>query len=205
MTLTRPRSYHSSLTNLPCLNSSMVRMKVTLQKGERGGKTKVLRAKTVALMVGKERRPPPQFTSHPWLKRFHLELKRRIEEVEQLEGWGSHCHCHPPYSWPRWLQRLGHLSWVGRNLLIRSSNLPWEAKPLGGILMGRPSKEAQKIPAWDSCPPQDMAVPKEHRAPDLETPLLAASPQDSHTSRSNMTCTSRGMQLYACRKLQRHM
>ena len=38
--------------------------------------------------------------------------------------------------------------------------------------MGRPSKEAQEVLAWDSCPPRDMAVPKEHRAPDLDLSFL---------------------------------
>ena len=55
--------------------------------------------------------------------------------------------------------------------------------PPKGILAGRQGKEVQEVLAWDSCPPWDMAVPKEHRAPDLETPLLAASPWDSHASR----------------------
>ena len=81
-----------------------------------------------------------------------------MEAAEQLEGWGGHHHHCPPNSWSRWLQRLE------------------------GILAGRPGEKAQKVPACDSCPPQDMAVPKEHRTPDLETPLLTASLQDCHTS-----------------------
>ena len=128
-------------------------------------------------------------------------MEKQVEEAEQLEGWGSHhCHC-PPDSWSRWLWRPGHLSQMGRNLLARSSDIPWEAKPKG-ILADRPSKEAQWVLAWDNCPPQDMVVPKEHRTPDSETPLLMASLQDCHAS---TTCTSRGALLYACRKLQRHI
>ena len=40
---------------------------------------------------------------------------------------GHHHHCQPN-SWPRWLQRLGHLLW-GRSQSGGSSDLPWEAKP----------------------------------------------------------------------------
>ena len=46
-----------------------------------------------------------------------------------LRGWGGHLHHHQPNSWPRWLQRLGHLSWVGRSQSGGSSDLLWEAKP----------------------------------------------------------------------------
>ena len=44
--------------------------------------------------------------------------------------WEGHHHCHhQPNSWPRWLQRLSHLLWVGRSQSGGSSDLLWEAKP----------------------------------------------------------------------------
>ena len=47
--------------------------------------------------------------------------------------------------------------------------------PPEGIFTGRQSEEAQEVLARDSCPPQNTVVPKEHRAPYSETPLLVAS------------------------------
>ena len=44
--------------------------------------------------------------------------------------WEGCHHCCQPDSWPRWLQRLGHLLW-GRSQSGGSSDLPWEAKPPG--------------------------------------------------------------------------
>ena len=42
--------------------------------------------------------------------------------------WEDPHHCCQPDSWPRWLQRLGHLLQVRRSQSGGSSNLPWEAK-----------------------------------------------------------------------------
>ena len=44
--------------------------------------------------------------------------------------------------------------------------------PPEGIPPGWKSKEDQEVLAWHSCSLRDLAVPKEHRAPYLETPLL---------------------------------
>ena len=72
------------------------------------------------------------------------EIERKVEVAEQLEGWGSDHHCHSPDSWSRWLQRPDHLSWAGRNLLTRSSNQPWEARPSRRILAGRPGEKPRR-------------------------------------------------------------
>ena len=43
--------------------------------------------------------------------------------------WEGPCHCFQPNSWPRWLQRPGHLHWVQRSQPGGNSDQPWEAKP----------------------------------------------------------------------------
>ena len=88
-----PRTYHAfSFTNLPHLNSSMVRTKVTPRKGERGGKIRVLRMRTVMMMAGKWRRPPPSLVAPPSQAREAPpkaeEILQKIEEVGQLEEVG---------------------------------------------------------------------------------------------------------------------
>ena len=69
-----------------------------------------------------------------------------------------------------------NLGRAGRSQLIRSS-MPYHGRqsPLEGVLTGWQSEETQEVLAWDSCPLQDLAVPKEQRAPDSETPFLMAS------------------------------
>ena len=55
-------------------------------------------------MAEKGRIPPPQFTPPSPAKEAAPraeEMEKQVEEAEQLEGWGSHCHHHPPYSWSR--------------------------------------------------------------------------------------------------------
>ena len=47
---------------------------------------------------------------------------------------------------------LGHLSQVGRSLLIRSSDLPWEAKPPIRNSYRQANKEAHGVLAWDRLP-----------------------------------------------------
>ena len=47
--------------------------------------------------------------------------------------------------------------------------------PQKEFLKARKVKEDQEVPAWHSCSLGDLAVPKEHRAPYWETPLLMAS------------------------------
>ena len=69
----------------------MARMKVTPRKGEKGGKTQVLRTRAVVNAGGKERRPSlPVHTPSP-AQEAPLEagkIMRRIIEDEQLEGVG---------------------------------------------------------------------------------------------------------------------
>ena len=56
----------SILPNLPHLNSSMARTKLTLRKGERGGEKRVLQLRTVRMiLVEKGRRTPLLFTPIP--------------------------------------------------------------------------------------------------------------------------------------------
>ena len=123
----------STLPNIPHLNSSMARTKLTPRKGERGGEKRVLQLRTVRMILAdKGRRPPSPVHPHPQLKRLHQRQKRWRSEWKRQSswrGWGSHHHGHPPGSWSKWLQRPNHLSQVGRDLLTRSFDLPWEAKP----------------------------------------------------------------------------
>ena len=44
-----------------------------------------------------------------------------------------------------------------------------------GISQGWKGKEDQEVPAWHSCSLGDLAVPKEHQAPHLETPFFMVS------------------------------
>ena len=121
------------LANLPCLNSSMVRTKVTSRKGERGGETRMLRMRTVVVMGRKGRRPlspvhPPSLATEAAPKAE--EILQRIEEAGQLEGVGRSLSSLPTQQLAQMAaEAAGHLSWVGRSLFIRGSNLPWEAKP----------------------------------------------------------------------------
>ena len=90
-----------------------------------------------AELAAKGRRPPLQYTTHPQPRNPHPQERRR-RGWKRLRGrwrrpdswrmWEGPHHCHQPNSWPRWLQRLGHLLW-GRSWSGGSSALPWEAKP----------------------------------------------------------------------------
>ena len=120
------------LPNLPHLNYSMARTKLTPKKGERGGEKSVV-IKNCENDIGRERKKAPSPDHpHPQLKRFHQGQRRWRSEWRRQgswRGWGGHHHGCPPDSWSRWLCRLDILSQVGRNLLTRSSDLLWEAKP----------------------------------------------------------------------------
>ena len=97
-------------------------------------------------LAEKGQRPPLQFTthpqprsSHPWERRRRSRWKRPRSGWRRQGGWRmweGHCHHCQPNSWPRWLQRLGHLCWVRRSQPGGSSDWPWEAKPLKGIPPG---------------------------------------------------------------------
>ena len=111
----------------------MARTKLIPKKDEKGGERWVLWSKEERrALVERGQRPPSQYTTHPQPESPHLQERRRRRWKRQRGGWwrmweGLH-HCQPD-SWPRWLQRLGHLLWVGRSQSGGSSNLPWEAKP----------------------------------------------------------------------------
>ena len=142
ITLMRPRSYHILIGWFPlCLNSIMVRTKVTPRKGRRG-ETKVLR--TWAVVHPKSQPPRPPSPVHPPAQETppdQEETQKRIAEAEWLEGWGGcHSHCWPD-RWPRWLQRHGHLCQVGRSLPERSSIPLCGHSPQEEVLEGWKSQE----------------------------------------------------------------
>ena len=60
--------------------------------------------------------PVPDVEAPPTLGDMEKRMVERLEEV------GGHWSCCLPNSWPRWLQRLGHQCWMGRNQPERSSN-----------------------------------------------------------------------------------
>ena len=66
--------------------------------------------------------------------------------------WEGLCHHHQPNSWPRWLQRPGHLLW-GRSQSGGSSALLWEAKP-----PGRSSSQARKVKKTRKYQPGTVAL-----------------------------------------------
>ena len=107
------------------------------------------------------------------------ELMRRTAEAEWLGDVGGEWGHLQPNSWPRWLQRLGHLCQVGRSQPGGSSNLPWRQGSPEGILQGWSGEEAPKVLTGDSCSLWNLLVPKDHWASYLEITLLVASPQDS--------------------------
>ena len=81
--------------------------------------------------------PPLLCTTPPQSRSPHLQGRRRrswmrlrggFRRLNDWRKWVSHHHHCQPNSWPRWLQRLGHLPW-GRSLPEGSSTLPSEAKP----------------------------------------------------------------------------
>ena len=99
---------------------------------KRSAETQILQMRAVTRVEGREKRslslvhlPTPAKEAPPQAE----EIMRRITEVEQLKGVGGHLHCCQPNSWPRWLQRPGHLHWVKRSQSGGSSDLSWEAKP----------------------------------------------------------------------------
>ena len=104
--------------------SSMAQTKITPCKGEKGKPGKVrTRAEVHALSEPPvlEDPPVPEMETPP----IPQEIEKRIAE------WGGHqSHCWPN-SWPRWLQRMGHLLQAGRSWPWRSSDLPFEARPPG--------------------------------------------------------------------------
>ena len=128
----------------------MARTKLTPKKDhkEREGRW-VLRPKAererITKAVRKEKNrnkkngPPLLCTTPPQPKGPHPQgrwsrcWKRQKGGLRRLAGWrkwvGHHHHCQPD-SWPRWLQRPGHLPW-GRSLPEGSSALPSEARPNG--------------------------------------------------------------------------
>ena len=136
------------LANAPCLPSSMARTKLTSRKGRWGGGKRILRSKATRIALAeKGRRPPLPFTTHPQPRRPHPEERRwrsRWRKQGSWRGWEGQLHHCWPNSWPRWLQRLGHLHWVRRRQSGGSSNQPWEAKPLEGIPPGRKSQKTRK-------------------------------------------------------------
>ena len=70
----------------------MTRTKLTLGKGERGGEKRVLRSRTVRMILAeKGRRPPLQFTPSPAKEAPPRgeEIERQVEGAEQLEGVGQ--------------------------------------------------------------------------------------------------------------------
>ena len=123
----------SILPNLPHPNFRMARTKLTLQKGKRSGERKVLRSRTIRMILAEKGRRLLSPVHHPSPAKEassrREEMEKQVEAAEQLEGWGGHCCCCPPDSWSKWLQKPDHLSQAGRNLCTRSSDQPWEAKP----------------------------------------------------------------------------
>ena len=180
----RLRSYNFHITRSSSSKFQYGQNKSNAKEGGEGWWEESVEIKNSEKDTSRERKEAPSSIHHPSPVK---EAPPREEEMgggcRAVGGVGQSPLLLPPKSWSRWLWRPDHLSWVGRNMLARSSNLLWKAKPPEGILVGRPGEKALKVPSWDSCPLQDMAVPKEHRAPDSKTPLLAASLQDCHTSR----------------------
>ena len=110
------------------------------QEGERS--ERVRRSRRLARQARKEKRPSspihypsPAKRSSPVREVVQMleEMVKQVEEAGQLDGWrrwGDPHHRCQPNSWPRWLQRLGHLPW-GRSLPKGSSTLPLGARPHG--------------------------------------------------------------------------
>ena len=80
------------------------------------------------------------------------KIMRWITKAEQLEGWGRHRHHCQPNSWPRWLQRLGHLCWVGRSTQEEVPIYHGRQSPPEGIPHGWQSQENLEVLAKYSCP-----------------------------------------------------
>ena len=77
----------------------------------------------------------------------------------------------------------------GQAICLRGGACPKEALPyhqgqgpMEGVPESRKGKEDQEVLAWHSCPWRDPAVSEEHWTPNLEAPLLTASPWDSPRS-----------------------
>ena len=59
------------------------------------------------------------------------DAEKWVGEARRLEDVGRSGHHCQPDSWPRWLQRLGHLCQVRRSQPGGSSDELWEANPPG--------------------------------------------------------------------------
>ena len=160
-------------------------------------------------MAEKGRRPPsPVHHPSPAKKPSPMreeekrleEAERWVEEARQLEDVGR-----SPLSLPTW--QLAQMaaeagpSALGEEPVRRNLHPTVGGKAPQKSSSWPESKEDQEVLAWPSCPLGDMAVPKEHRAPYQETPLLTASPWDSPSSGAKLICASKGAPLYACRRL----
>ena len=120
--------------------------------------------------IEKEKGPPSLCTTPPQPKSPHLQgrwsrqwtrQRGRSRRLGSWRKWVSLHHRCQPNSWPRWLQRPGHLLWV-RSQQQGSSAYHGRQSPLEGVPHSRKGQEAQEVRAWHSCPPRDLAVSKEH-------------------------------------------
>ena len=171
-----------------CSFYRMARMKVTPKKERRGDRW-VIQPREARTEDHQKREGghPLQCTTHPQPESPHLhegggeEVGRgrevQVEEARWLEDVGrSPSSLHQPDSWPRWLQRPGHLIWR-RSQSGGSSDLLWEAKPpirnSSRLVWSRKTRKYQPgtVALWEI-----WQFPKEHWAPYQETSLLMASP-----------------------------
>ena len=166
---------------------SMARTKPTPKKGKE--ERKVLQPKKDREELAARGRRPLSPVHHPSparkpspareVEKMLEEAERGVEEARWLEDVGR-----SPLSLPT--QQLAQIaaearpSALGEEPVWRKLQPTMGGKaPPEGISPGWKSKEDQEVPAWHSCSLGDLAVPKEHRAPYQETPLLMASPWDS--------------------------
>ena len=190
----------------------MARTKVTPKK-EREGRRVLQTPEEQKRISKKGRRSPLLYTTPPQprkpspmreVEKMVEEAVRQVEEARWLEEVGRSLLLLPTQQLAQMAVEAGP-SASGEEPAVEEA-LPYcgRQSPPEGVPHSRKGQEAQKVPAWHSCPPRDLAVWKEHSAPDLETPLLMASPWDSPSFGPKPICTSRGVPLYACRRLQKH-
>ena len=169
------------LVDSTCLHSSMARTKVMLKKSEKG-RTKVMWTRIVVHAKKWVQGPsspmhPISGTRNPFRSRWNHEMYSGGREA----GGGGEVATVITYLTvgPDGCGGLAiYVGWGGASQeealadCVRQSSLK-------GILEGQQGQENLEVPIGNSCPSWDLPVPKEHRAPHSETPLLAVIPWDS--------------------------
>ena len=164
------------------MSSRMARTKIMFHQGKRGGETTILQIRVATKAETRERKPLSLV--HPLLQLETLcKLRRLCNELQMqsnLRGVGRSPLSLLTQQLAQMAAEAGPSMSGKEETARRKLQMTMRGKvPPEGIPPSWKSEEDQEVLAWHSCSLRDLAVPKEHRAPYLETPLLRVSPWHS--------------------------